>query len=131
MIFRLITKFILPYILLFAFYIQLNGESSSGGGFQAGSIIASAAVALHMINNKNLLTLETLIKLSSVGVLLYLALGCASLFFGYNYLNYSYLSANKHLAQSLGIFIIELGIAVTVSSVMLLIYYAFDEKEVD
>ena len=41
---RIGTKLILPFILLFALYVQFHGEYGPGGGFQAG-VIAAAAVA--------------------------------------------------------------------------------------
>ena len=46
---KTIITFIIPYILLYAIYIQLNGEISPGGGFQAGVIFASAIVAYDLL----------------------------------------------------------------------------------
>ena len=129
MIFKVIIKFIIPYMLLFAFYIQINGEVSPGGGFQAGALIASIAIAYSMIVEKDLIKQENLLRLSSFGVVIYLLTGLCALFYGYNFLNYYYLSNDKHLAQFIGIFTIELGVAISVSSVMLFIYYIFNQKE--
>ena len=41
---RVATKLLLPFIVLFAFYVQFHGETSPGGGFQAGVIIAAGVI---------------------------------------------------------------------------------------
>jgi len=33
---RVVAKLLIPPIVLFAFYVQFNGEFGPGGGFQAG-----------------------------------------------------------------------------------------------
>ena len=40
LILRVGTKLILPFILLFALYVQFHGDYGPGGGFQAGVITA-------------------------------------------------------------------------------------------
>ena len=37
-ILRVTTKVILPFMLLFAVYVQFHGDYGPGGGFQAGVI---------------------------------------------------------------------------------------------
>jgi multicomponent Na+:H+ antiporter subunit B len=59
------------------------------------------------------------------GVLLYGFTGVASLLLGGNYLDYSYLSNNPVSGQHLGIFIVELGVGITVCSVMIAIFFGF------
>ena len=46
---RIVTKLIIPLILLFGLYIQFHGEYSAGGGFQAGVIIASGFILYNII----------------------------------------------------------------------------------
>ena len=41
---KFILSFIILYITLYAIYIQLNGEISPGGGFQAGVIFATGII---------------------------------------------------------------------------------------
>ena len=43
-ILRVVAKLLIPYILLFAFYVQFHGDYGPGGGFQAGVIFAAAIV---------------------------------------------------------------------------------------
>lgn len=125
-----ITTFIVPYIFLYAIYIQLNGEISPGGGFQAGVIFASGFIAINLIYGRDYisryLSTNALIFISSLGVLIYSSTGIISLIFNDNYLNYYSLASDKFIAQNMGIFIIELGIGLTVASTMYLIYSQFD-----
>ncbi len=44
LILRVIAKILIPFILLFALYVQFHGDYGPGGGFQAGVIIAAAII---------------------------------------------------------------------------------------
>jgi multicomponent Na+:H+ antiporter subunit B len=46
LILRVGTKLILPFILLFALYVQFHGELGPGGGFQAGVITAGMVILI-------------------------------------------------------------------------------------
>ena len=41
---RVVAKLLVPFILLFALYVQFHGDFGPGGGFQAGVIIAAAVI---------------------------------------------------------------------------------------
>jgi len=131
LILKKITLFILPYVFLYSTYIQINGEISPGGGFQAGVIFASCLIGLDLIHGKTLSTRyfnhDLLIIIATLGVFIYASIGLFSLYFGKNYLNYDVLSTNKLHAQSIGIFIVEIGVGLTVASVMYLIYSLLQE----
>ena len=49
MILRVIGKLLIPFILMFALYVQLHGDYGPGGGFQAGAIVAAAMIFYAMI----------------------------------------------------------------------------------
>lgn len=119
------TRFLAPFLLCFTFYIQLFGEMAPGGGFQAGALLASLAIALNVSSNyiTKYLSTNTLLKFATIGFLLYFLTGNISLFFGDNFLNYY--SISSHNGQSIGIMLIELGVGICVSSVMLIIYLEF------
>ena len=130
-IIRVVTNFILPYICLYSLYIQINGESSPGGGFQAGAIFASAIIAFDLVSirsYKEYFSLELLRITATIGVLIYAIVGVVSLFFDSNYLDYDVFSNNKLSAQSIGIFLVELGVGMTVASVMCIIYFLLQEE---
>ena len=59
------------------------------------------------------------------GVLLFAGVGVASLLLGANYLDYSVLRADQVAGQHLGITLIELGVGITVTSVMVAVFYTF------
>ena len=123
---KVILSFIIPYIILYAIYIQLNGEVSPGGGFQAGVIFATAIIGYELVFGKKnflrLISIKSLLICSTMGVSLYAGTGFISLLLDDNYLNYNSLQSNSIAGQHLGIFLIEIGVGLTVSSVMCLIY---------
>jgi multicomponent Na+:H+ antiporter subunit B len=125
-ILRTVLSFILPYIALYSFYIQINGEVSPGGGFQAGVIFASSIIAFDLIYDakqvKKLMSSEGLIISGILGVMIYAITGAISLIFDDNYLNYNSIFNNAS-SQHFGIFVIEIGVGLTVGSVMCLIYF--------
>lgn len=131
LIIRLVTLFVLPYIFLYGLYVQINGEVSPGGGFQAGVIFASTMIGFDLIYGKlkleEYLSNNLLIFVAVTGVLIYASVGIFSLVFDDSYLNYYSLTSDKHLAQTIGIFIIEIGVGLTVASVMCLIYSLFQK----
>ena len=133
LVLRVVTKFIIPLILMFALYVQLHGEYSPGGGFQAGVIFASAFVVHCLIygyeNTEKVISIDTLRILASFGVLLYAGVGVATILNGGVFLDYDVLSKDPVSGQKLGILIIELGVGITVFSAMLLIFYIFVKRK--
>ena len=63
-----------------------------------------------------------------LGVLIYAGTGVAGLLLGENYLDYSVLSHDPAHGHELGIFVVEIGVAVTVSGTMVALFYAFVER---
>ncbi len=126
---RVTSKLLIPFILLFALYVQFHGDFGPGGGFQAGVIFASAFI-LHAL----IFGIETARKaapagprrlLLAAGLLLFAGVGVAGMALGGNYLNYSVLGPDPLSGQHLGIGLIELGIGVTVAASMVSIFFVF------
>ena len=133
LILRFIAKFLIPVIVLFALYVQFHGDYGPGGGFQAG-VIFSVAFILYVLvfgltTAERVLPRSVLRILASVGVLIYAGTGFATLLLGGNFLNYNVLAENPTAGQHMGILIIELGVGITVASVMLIIFFAFAGRE--
>ncbi|MDF2965351.1 MAG: hypothetical protein K0Q51_739 [Rickettsiaceae bacterium] len=130
-ILKLTTNFVFPFIVLFALIIQINGETSPGGGFQAGAIFASGIVAIDIIFGRehlqSLFSTNFLLKLSSFGVAIYALTGLACLLLGANFLDYNALLSIPTNAQSFGIFSIELGVGLCVASTLTLLYFEFSK----
>ena len=139
-IIRVITKLLIPYILLFGLYVQFHGDFGPGGGFQAGVIIASALILYGLVYGlaaaKRVAPPNVIEKLVALGLLLYGGTGVATMLLGGNFLDYdvlqhSFLTAEHILpkGQHLGIFLVEFGVGITVSAVMTMIFYAFTGRE--
>ncbi len=130
---RVVAKLLIPVILLFALYVQFHGDYSPGGGFQAGVIFAAGIILYALIfgleDTMEALPPGVLKILSASGVLIYAGVGLETLVLGGNYLDYNFLAHEPTHGQHLGIFLVELGVGVTVFSTMLLLYYAFAGRE--
>jgi len=126
---RVVGKLLIPYMLVFALYVQFHGDYGPGGGFQAGVIAAAAIIFYALIFGlpaARRLVPEWLVEtLVALGALIYLGVGFVGLALGGNYLYYFVLSADPVAGQHRGIFWVEIGVLVTVSGVMLKIFYMF------
>jgi len=164
-IIRVVTKLIIPYILLFGLYVQFHGDFGPGGGFQAGVIMASAFILYGLVFGlpavKEVAPPKIIEKLIALGVLVYAGTGLATTLIGqsagghgahssehadhahadhahsdlvetapanfldYDALNHDVLHGFLPHGQHLGIFLIELGVGITVTAVMIMIFYCF------
>ncbi|VUD62525.1 hypothetical protein TDB9533_03058 [Thalassocella blandensis] len=128
-ILRVVGKVLIPPILLFALYVQFHGDFGPGGGFQAGVIFAAAIILYTMLFGRQ--AAEEVIKLSwvrllaAVGVMLYGSVGLISFLNGKNFLDYSALAADAVSGQHYGILLVELGVGITVTAVMILVFFSF------
>ena len=133
LILRIVTKILIPFILLFALYVQFHGDFGPGGGFQAGVIFAAAIILYTMLfgmSTARRVINQSFIQLfAAIGVLLYGCVGVVSLLNGKNFLDYSILSADPVAGQHLGILLIELGVGFTVASVMVIIFFNFSGRK--
>jgi multicomponent Na+:H+ antiporter subunit B len=129
LILRVVAKLLIPFILLFALYVQFHGDFGPGGGFQAGVILAAAVIFYSLIYGNadaRKVVPEPLVEsMMALGVLIYAGVGIAGLLLGGNFLDYVVLDHDPIHGQHRGIFWVEVGVAVTVSGVMLKIFYMF------
>ncbi len=128
-ILRVAAKFILAPLLLFALYVQFHGDYGPGGGFQAGVIAAAAVILYALINGQaaaeRIVPAVLVERLVPGGVLIYAAVGVASMLLGDNFLDYDHLAHDAVHGQEWGVFLVEAGVFVTVFSSMIAIFYAF------
>jgi multicomponent Na+:H+ antiporter subunit B len=130
LILRVIAKLFIPFILLFALYVQFHGDFGPGGGFQAGVIFAAAFVLYGLVfgvDAAKRVANPTLLQWGgALGLLLYAGTGVAGMLLGGNFLEYNVLDAHDPVhGQHLGILLIELGVGITVTSVMITIFLCF------
>lgn len=129
LVLRVVGKLLIPFMLAFALYVQFHGDYGPGGGFQAG-VIASAVIVFYALifglpAARRLVPERWVETLVGAGALLYAGTGVAGMLLGGNYLDYFVLAADPVHGQHRGIFWVELGVAITVSGVMLKIFYMF------
>ncbi|MGI9498747.1 MAG: MnhB domain-containing protein, partial [Geminicoccaceae bacterium] len=48
-IIRIATRILVPFILLFALYVQFHGDFGPGGGFQAGVIFGAGCILYGLV----------------------------------------------------------------------------------
>ena len=129
LILRVVAKLLIPYILLFGLYVQFHGDFGPGGGFQAGVIFASAFVLyalIYGVEKARQVIPDAVLRVGiGLGVLIYGGTGVLSLLLGANYLDYSPLAHEAPHGQHIGIFAVELGVGITVASVMATIFFQF------
>ena len=123
------AKLLVPFILLFALYVQFHGDFGPGGGFQAGVIAAAAMIFYSLIFGlaaARAVVPDWLVEtMVAAGVLLYGMVGILGIVLGGNYLDYFVLGSTTVAGQQRGVFWVEAGVAVTVSGVMLKAFYMF------
>ncbi|MEE8454059.1 MAG: Na(+)/H(+) antiporter subunit B [Limibaculum sp.] len=126
---RVTTKLLMPFILLFALYVQFHGDFGPGGGFQAGVIFGAGFILYALVygieSARRVAPDGALRLLIAAGLLLYVGVGYASLALGGDFLDYNVLSAQGPKGQHLGIFLVELGVGTTVAAAMVTIFFNF------
>lgn len=124
---RIVAKLLMPLIMIFALYVQFHGDYGPGGGFQAGVIFASALILHSLIfgveRTLRVVSFNVLRVFSALGLLLYIGVGIATLLLDANFLDYNALASVPTHGQHLGIFLVELGVGVTVAAVMTMIFF--------
>jgi multicomponent Na+:H+ antiporter subunit B len=127
---RVIAKLLIPFILLFALYVQFHGDYGPGGGFQAGVIFASGVILYALVFGLDAarrgIGPAVLRPLVALGVLIYGGVGVATLLLGGGFLDYNALDPSAPArGQHLGILLVELGVGITVTAAMTLLFYTF------
>ncbi|WP_417483020.1 Na(+)/H(+) antiporter subunit B [Maricaulis sp.] len=136
LILSVVSKLLIPVIMVFGFYVQFHGDFGPGGGFQAGVILAVAVILYALIfgiDEAQRAVPPTAIRYgAALGLLLYAGVGIAAMLMDgagepLNFLDYDALHPDQghHTGQHYGIMLVELGVLLTVSSVMLSVFYAF------
>jgi len=129
MVLRVIAKLLIPFIALFALYVQFHGDFGPGGGFQAGVILAASVIFYALIYDlptTRRVVPEWVVETAiAAGVLIYAGVGVAGILLGGNFLDYFVLAHDPVHGQHRGIFLVEAGVCITVAGVMLMIFYMF------
>ena len=129
---RSFGNLLVPFVLIFGLYVTWHGEVGPGGGFQGGVIIATAFILFGLLHGmpalRRVLSRRLTLVLTSVGVLFYAGVGVACIVAGGRFLDYSALVPHDPVAgQKIGVSLVEFGVALAVSAVMLTIFEEISE----
>ncbi|MEX2469388.1 MAG: DUF4040 domain-containing protein [Pseudohongiellaceae bacterium] len=129
LVLRVIARALIPLILLYALYIQFHGDYGPGGGFQAGVIFGAAIILYTLLfgltKAERVITPVFLRYMMAAGVLIYGGTGVLSLLLGGEFLNYNVLAHDPLHGQHYGIIAVEFGVGVTVTAVIISIFFNF------
>lgn len=132
---RMVSRLFIPFILLFALYVQFHGDYGPGGGFQAGVIFAAGFILYGLVASieqvRSMFKPKALQIAMASGVLLYISVGFVSLFLGGTFLDYNVLASDPVKGQHWGIFLVELGVGITVAATMISLFLTFSEVRND
>lgn len=130
---RVVSRLMIPVIMLFALYVQFHGEYGPGGGFQAGIVFSAGFIIYTLLYGldaaQRALPPPVVHGLAALGVLIYLMIGYACIALGGNFLEYKVLLPNPQAGETFGIIGIELGVGITVAAVALTLFYSFAGRE--
>ncbi len=126
---RVVSKQLIPAILLYAGYVQAHGDFGPGGGFQAGVIFASGLMLYMLLvgidEAERVLKPRVMELLIAIGLLIYGGVGVINMLQGGAFLDYTTLAHDGQHGLHYGILAVELGVGITVTAVITTIIYAF------
>lgn len=116
-----LSRFLVPFMQIFALYVITHGHYGPGGGFQGGVILAASMMLLRLAlgeedeHRRFSPTAATFV--AATGILIYALAGLLPMAFGGRFLDYAYLPiaglSNAELRYH-GIFIVESGVGMVV-----------------
>jgi multicomponent Na+:H+ antiporter subunit B len=123
---------LLPISVTFAVYIHCFGESSPGGGFQAGLLLATSFILIHSSFDVNVISKKVNLLTLCLASITYLTLGTAGLIVTGDFLNFNLFKSLCSgdcviLSQKISIFIAETCILLVVSTSVLQIYFCLTD----
>ena len=128
-VFRIVSKILFGPIIIYGLYVQFHGDFGPGGGFQAGVIVASAFILYSLVfgieAGKKLFPSNINLILLALGGIIYGGVGIVSMLLGDEFLAYNILGSSPQSGQHIGILLVEFGVGLTVSNVMIALFNAF------
>lgn len=125
-----VSRFLIPYIQLYAWYVLFHGHYSPGGGFQAGVLLGASFILQMLIGDRKEILSFSLWRefiTSCFGLLLFAGIGFGAIMAGSLFLDYgafSFLAESVSDRRYLAIYGIELGVTLTVAMTLVIIFHA-------
>lgn len=127
------SRYLLPLLLIFSFFLLLRGHNEPGGGF-VGGLVAAAAYALYFIANgieeaEKLLKAEP-VKLIAIGLFLAVVSAVPSILAGENFMTGVWLDTNFPVIGKIGSpLIFDVGVYLLVLGIALKIIFSLAEED--
>ena len=121
-------QLIVPFIQLFAFYVIVHGHYGPGGGFQGGALLGVSFILSRLFLAPAQLgpwmSPRAVYLWAALGLLIYVGVGALSIINRGAFLNYAQIPWQLAAAdlRSLGVLVVEIGVAFTVMASMLAIF---------
>lgn len=119
-------RLLVPFSIVYAVYVLILGESSPGGGFQAGVVMGFGIVLARLVLGEDAalfnIRLKNSLVMAGCGTFIYTLAGWLTLIGGGKFLDYSYLPVameETHELHALGILMIETGVTICVMMTIL------------
>ncbi|HKI83556.1 MAG TPA: MnhB domain-containing protein [Candidatus Krumholzibacteria bacterium] len=125
---EVVTRFMVPFIQIFAFYVIFHGHYSPGGGFQGGALLAGSVLLQRVVFGKegsqSGFASRFGIPFGVTGILLYAGTGFLAQVGGGNFLQYDHLpfGLSPVYLRNVGILLVEIGVAFAVMGTLVSIY---------
>ena len=125
------VRIMIPFIQLFGLYVIAHGHLSPGGGFQGGVVLGASfilmAIAFDLKTSLRFFSLRANAMMASSGVFIYTGTGVLCALLGGLFLDYSAMDVLLALGpvewRSMGVFIVELGVGLAVTSIMASLFW--------
>lgn len=131
-----IISILIPFVQLFALYVVIHGHYGPGGGFQGGVLLGISIILQRFSIGRDAsykkFNPETAVVFAAVGLLIFVIAGIIPVFLGASFLDYGNLPifwVHGPELRSLGILIVEIGIALGVFGTMVAVFDTLSGRE--
>lgn len=123
-----VTRVMVPFIQIFAFYVIFHGHYSPGGGFQGGALLAGSVLLQRIVLGRDRslpgFPVKWGVPFGVIGVLVFFGTGLLAQVSGGNFLQYDALPfpLDAVWLRNTGILLVEIGVAFAVMGTLIAIF---------